>query len=55
MYVKGAPERLAPLCVKETLPKDFEERLKRHALSGFRVLGLAVRYVLTQYAKHFEL
>ncbi|XP_072101039.1 polyamine-transporting ATPase 13A2 isoform X1 [Mobula birostris] len=42
-YVKGAPEMVASLCVKETVPADFFEVLRYYANDGYRVLGLAFK------------
>uniref|UniRef100_UPI00398F33FC polyamine-transporting ATPase 13A2 isoform X2 n=1 Tax=Pristiophorus japonicus TaxID=55135 RepID=UPI00398F33FC len=42
-YMKGAPEMVASLCIKETVPADFSEMLRYYARDGFRVLGLAYK------------
>ena len=41
VYTKGAPEKLEELCVPESLPKDFRQKLREYTLQGFRVIGLA--------------
>ncbi|XP_039241530.1 polyamine-transporting ATPase 13A2 isoform X6 [Pipra filicauda] len=41
VYVKGAPEMVASLCRKETVPLDFSQMLRHYTTDGFRVLGLA--------------
>uniref|UniRef100_A0A8V5H6P0 Cation-transporting ATPase n=1 Tax=Melopsittacus undulatus TaxID=13146 RepID=A0A8V5H6P0_MELUD len=41
VYVKGAPEMVASLCRKETVPMDFSQMLRHYTTDGFRVLGLA--------------
>ena len=41
LTVKGAPEQIAKLCSKDSLPQNFEENLSRFTLEGFRVLALA--------------
>ncbi|NXM82924.1 AT132 ATPase, partial [Oenanthe oenanthe] len=42
-YVKGAPEMVASLCRKETVPPDFSQVLRHYTTDGFRVLALACR------------
>ncbi|XP_055515087.1 LOW QUALITY PROTEIN: cation-transporting ATPase 13A2 [Leucoraja erinacea] len=41
VYLKGAPEMVASLCLKETVPADFLEVLRYYAKDGYRILGLA--------------
>ncbi|XP_072334440.1 polyamine-transporting ATPase 13A2 isoform X3 [Scyliorhinus torazame] len=43
VYMKGAPEMVASLCIKETVPVDFSEMLRYYARDGYRVLGLAYK------------
>uniref|UniRef100_A0A8C3GUU5 Polyamine-transporting ATPase 13A2 n=2 Tax=Corvus moneduloides TaxID=1196302 RepID=A0A8C3GUU5_CORMO len=42
-YVKGAPEMVASLCRKETVPPDFSRMLRHYTTDGFRVLALACK------------
>ncbi|NXP64436.1 AT132 ATPase, partial [Chloropsis cyanopogon] len=42
-YVKGAPEMVASLCRKETVPPDFSQTLRHYTTDGFRVLALACK------------
>ncbi|NXN80616.1 AT132 ATPase, partial [Bombycilla garrulus] len=42
-YVKGAPEMVASLCRKETVPPDFSQMLRHYTTDGFRVLALACK------------
>ncbi|XP_064194424.1 polyamine-transporting ATPase 13A3-like isoform X5 [Anguilla rostrata] len=42
-YLKGAPEVVASLCKKETVPEDFSEVLEGYTKQGFRVIALAHR------------
>ncbi|KAK5623716.1 hypothetical protein CRENBAI_007561 [Crenichthys baileyi] len=42
-YMKGAPEVVASLCKKETVPEDFSEVLERYTKQGFRVIAVAHR------------
>ncbi|NXW09951.1 AT132 ATPase, partial [Fregetta grallaria] len=43
VYIKGAPEMVASLCRKETVPVDFSQMLRHYTTDGFRVLGLACK------------
>ncbi|NXA26080.1 AT132 ATPase, partial [Ibidorhyncha struthersii] len=43
VYIKGAPEMVASLCRKETVPVDFSQMLRHYTTDGFRVLGLAYK------------
>ncbi|NXX42490.1 AT132 ATPase, partial [Tricholaema leucomelas] len=47
VYVKGAPEMVASLCVKETVPLDFSQVLRHYTSDGFRVLGLGCKALST--------
>ncbi|KAM4575187.1 polyamine-transporting ATPase 13A3 isoform 1-T1 [Fundulus diaphanus] len=42
-FMKGAPEVVASLCKKETVPEDFAEVLEGYTKQGFRVIALAHR------------
>uniref|UniRef100_A0A8C6Q8Z2 Polyamine-transporting ATPase 13A3 n=1 Tax=Nothobranchius furzeri TaxID=105023 RepID=A0A8C6Q8Z2_NOTFU len=42
-YMKGAPEAVASLCKKETVPENFAEVLESYTREGFRVIALAHR------------
>ncbi|NXI86770.1 AT132 ATPase, partial [Rhipidura dahli] len=46
-YVKGAPEMVASLCRKETVPPDFSQTLRHYTSDGFRVLALACKALAT--------
>ncbi|XP_025909352.1 cation-transporting ATPase 13A2 [Nothoprocta perdicaria] len=46
-YVKGAPEMVASLCRKDTVPPDFSQMLRHYTTDGFRVLGLACKALST--------
>eukprot|EP01112_Ceratiomyxa_fruticulosa_P010807 TRINITY_DN2870_c0_g1_i1.p1 TRINITY_DN2870_c0_g1~~TRINITY_DN2870_c0_g1_i1.p1 ORF type:complete len:1135 (-),score=190.03 TRINITY_DN2870_c0_g1_i1:110-3514(-) len=41
VYVKGAPEIVAQLCNRNTIPENFDELLASYTAGGFRVLALA--------------
>ncbi|NXI37282.1 AT132 ATPase, partial [Galbula dea] len=47
VYVKGAPEMVASLCTKGTVPMDFTQMLRHYTTDGFRVLGLACKPLST--------
>jgi cation-transporting ATPase 13A3/4/5 len=42
-YVKGSPERIRDLCLKESLPSNFDEILQIYTESGFRVLAVGYK------------
>jgi cation-transporting ATPase 13A2 len=41
VYVKGAPEVIGSLCLRESFPTHYEESLDRWTRGGYRVLALA--------------
>lgn len=41
VYSKGAPEKIASLCLPDTIPPDFADVLHKYTIQGFRVLALA--------------
>ncbi|KAF9435253.1 hypothetical protein BGZ76_006630, partial [Entomortierella beljakovae] len=41
IYVKGAPEVMTDICLKETLPLDYKERLSYYTHHGYRVIACA--------------
>uniref|UniRef100_A0A4W4FIQ9 Cation-transporting ATPase n=1 Tax=Electrophorus electricus TaxID=8005 RepID=A0A4W4FIQ9_ELEEL len=54
-YLKGAPEVVASLCKRETMPQDFAEVLEDYTKQGFRVIALAHRpAVLCIHRDHIE-
>lgn len=40
-FTKGAPEVIADICNKSTLPKDYEELLHHYTHAGYRVIACA--------------
>jgi cation-transporting ATPase 13A2 len=46
-FIKGAPEKIRDICIKESLPNDFDDVLENHSKKGFRVLACATK-VLTE-------
>uniref|UniRef100_A0A672RRY1 ATPase 13A3 n=1 Tax=Sinocyclocheilus grahami TaxID=75366 RepID=A0A672RRY1_SINGR len=51
-YLKGAPEVVASLCKKETVPEDFAEVLEDYTKQGFRVIALAHRRLESKLTFH---
>ena len=45
IFCKGSPEKLKNLCLKETIPKNFNETLDFYAAKGYRILALASRFI----------
>ncbi|OPJ78931.1 putative cation-transporting ATPase 13A4 isoform C [Patagioenas fasciata monilis] len=43
VFTKGAPETVAMLCRAETVPSNFESKLRLYTAQGFRVIGLACK------------
>ncbi|KAF9933570.1 hypothetical protein FBU30_005213 [Linnemannia zychae] len=43
IYVKGAPEAMIDICLKETLPSDYAERLSYYTQHGYRVIACATK------------
>lgn len=42
-YMKGAPEKIAQLCLSSTLPINFEKKHMEHTKNGYRVLACATK------------
>nr|XP_002667266.4 probable cation-transporting ATPase 13A3 [Danio rerio] len=51
-YLKGAPEVVASLCKKESVPEDFAEVLEDYTKQGFRVIALAHRRLESKLTFH---
>ncbi|KAM9383997.1 polyamine-transporting ATPase 13A3 [Pholidichthys leucotaenia] len=51
-YMKGAPEVVASLCKKETVPHSFAEVLEGYTKQGFRVIALAHRRLESKLSWH---
>lgn len=43
LFTKGAPEKVASLCLSNTLPHDFNTHLADYASKGYRVIALAYK------------
>mmetsp|Transcript_41650 Transcript_41650/g.40021 ORF Transcript_41650/g.40021 Transcript_41650/m.40021 type:complete len:290 (+) Transcript_41650:1245-2114(+) len=50
-FVKGSPEVIRELSLEKSLPENFEEILKIYTEYGYRVLGLAHRFLPFNYIK----
>ncbi|KAJ8390400.1 hypothetical protein AAFF_G00107940 [Aldrovandia affinis] len=51
-YLKGAPEVVASLCKKETVPENFSKVLEDYTKQGFRVIALAHRRLESKHNWH---
>lgn len=45
IYVKGAPEAMTDICLQESLPNDYKDRLSYYTHHGFRVIACATKSV----------
>jgi magnesium-transporting ATPase (P-type) len=54
VFSKGAPERIAALCLQVTVPKVFEAAVTRYAKDGYRVLAFAYRPVSNSSEEKLE-
>ncbi|KAF9913042.1 hypothetical protein EC991_005910 [Linnemannia zychae] len=43
IFVKGAPEVMTDICLKDTLPLDYQERLAYYTHHGYRVIACAYK------------
>lgn len=44
MFVKGSPEMIKHLAVEDTVPKNYDQTLKKYTQKGLRVISLAYKY-----------
>lgn len=42
-YVKGSPEKIAELCIKTTLPANYDQILETYTAKGYRVIALSAK------------
>ena len=45
LYIKGAPEKIISQCLKESMPKNYDEIHRKYTLQGFRVLACATKLI----------
>lgn len=45
LLVKGAPEEIQKICVKDTLPPDYNSVLTDYSQQGFRIIALAYKVI----------
>ncbi|RCI06202.1 hypothetical protein CU098_003218, partial [Rhizopus stolonifer] len=43
VFVKGAPEVMKDICLPESIPEDYEQRLYKYTHNGYRVIACASR------------
>lgn len=42
-FTKGAPEKVHGMCLNETIPSDFSEKLDEYTAQGYRVIAIAYK------------
>ena len=45
VFVKGSPEMMRPLCIKDSIPQDYERMLSHYAHRGYRIIAIGVKSV----------
>lgn len=40
-FTKGAPEKVHGMCLKDSIPSDFSEKLAEYTAQGYRVIAVA--------------
>lgn len=45
VFTKGSPEVMLSIMRKDSVPKDYNEQLKRYAASGFRILAIGSKKI----------
>ncbi|XP_029436037.1 probable cation-transporting ATPase 13A3 isoform X2 [Rhinatrema bivittatum] len=51
-YMKGAPETVAALCKRETVPENFSQVLETYTRQGLRVIAVAHRQLEPKFTWH---
>lgn len=54
LYTKGSPEKLMPLCIPVTIPKNYDKILKDYTSKGLRVLGIAAKLIKTDNIEYYS-
>lgn len=44
-FVKGSPEKIKSICIKNSLPANYDNELRNYTEDGLRVLALAYKYL----------
>lgn len=47
VFSKGSPEKISQLCIKETIPSNYDEELLKLTSSGFRLIAFAGKVIKT--------
>lgn len=42
-FVKGSPEKIKELCVKTSIPRNYDDTLNIYTENGYRVLALGTK------------
>lgn len=42
-FTKGAPEKLYGMCLKQSIPDDYAEKLAEYTAQGYRVIAVAYK------------
>nr|CAB3224445.1 probable cation-transporting ATPase 13A3 [Phallusia mammillata] len=51
VYVKGAPETVAQMCLPTSLPSDFQKVLTKYTKQGFRMIAMATKKLTITWPK----
>jgi cation-transporting ATPase 13A2 len=51
LFVKGSPEKIFELCLKDSIPANFHIMLDFYAQKGYRVLAFAIKNLKMKYRK----
>ncbi|XP_067950022.1 polyamine-transporting ATPase 13A3-like [Watersipora subatra] len=51
VFTKGSPEMISSLCLEETIPNNFSDRLAEYTRQGYRVIAMAHKELTLSYAK----
>ena len=55
LFCKGSPEKIKELCKPDTIPKDFNDVLKKYTSKGFRVLALSFKMMKMTFIQSQEI
>ena len=55
LFCKGSPEKIKELCKSDTIPKDFNDVLKKYTSKGFRVLALSFKMMKMNFIQSQEI